>query len=107
MGEHVAALARRPDGLLGALTRDRHPGLTDSVLDALANSADPEQAARYLRAFFGKFLAPAAYVNALGDDPRALQALDHRLRRQRVRRRCRLQPSGVGRRDLVRRRRRE
>jgi len=75
MGEHVAALARRPDGLLGALTRDRHPGLTDSVLDALSNSADPEQAARYLRAFFGKFLAPAAYVNALGEDPRALQRL--------------------------------
>jgi len=75
MGEHVAALARRPDGLLGALTRDRHPGLTDSVLDALASSADPEQAARYLRAFFGRFLAPAAYVNALGDDPRALKRL--------------------------------
>ncbi|MEI9954691.1 MAG: bifunctional [glutamate--ammonia ligase]-adenylyl-L-tyrosine phosphorylase/[glutamate--ammonia-ligase] adenylyltransferase [Pseudomonadota bacterium] len=75
MGEHVAALARRPDGLLGALTRDRHPALTDSVLDALGNSADPEQAARYLRSFFGKFLAPAAYVNALGDDPRALQRL--------------------------------
>jgi len=75
MGEHVTALARRPDGLLGALTRDRHPGLTDSVLDALASSADPEQAARYLRSFFGKFLAPAAYVNALGEDRRALQRL--------------------------------
>ena len=75
MGEHITALARRPDGLLGALTRDRHPALTDRVLDALANSADPEQAGRYLRAFFGRFLAPAAYVNALGDDPRALQRL--------------------------------
>jgi len=75
MGEHVAALARRPDGLLGALTRDRLPGLADSVLDALATSADPEQAARYLRSFFGKFLAPAAYVNALGADIRALQRL--------------------------------
>jgi len=75
MGEHVAALARRPDGLLGALTRDRLPGLASSVLDALSNSADPEQAARYLRSFFGKFLAPAAYVNALGADLRALQRL--------------------------------
>jgi len=75
MGEHIAALARRPDGLLGALTRDRLPELADSVLVALSNSADPEQAARYLRAFFGKFLAPAAYVNALGADPRALQRL--------------------------------
>jgi [glutamine synthetase] adenylyltransferase / [glutamine synthetase]-adenylyl-L-tyrosine phosphorylase len=75
IGEHIAALARRPDGLLGALTRDRHPELAARVLDALSNSADPEQAARYLRAFFGRFLAPAAYVNALGDDPRALQRL--------------------------------
>lgn len=75
MGEHVTALARRPDGLLGALTRDRLPGLTNSVLAALSNSADPEQAARYLRSFFGKFLAPAAYVNALGADLRALQRL--------------------------------
>jgi glutamate-ammonia-ligase adenylyltransferase len=75
MGEHIAVLARRPDGLLGALTRDRHPGLAEGVLDALASCADPEQAARYLRAYLGRFLAPAAYVNALGDDRRALQRL--------------------------------
>ncbi len=75
MGEHIAALARRPDGLLGSLTRERHPDLTTGVLDAVASSADPEQAARYLRAFFGRFLAPAAYVNALGEDRRALQRL--------------------------------
>jgi len=75
MGEHIAALARRPDGLLGALTRERHPQLMQGVLDALSSSADPEQAARYLRAFFARFLAPAAYVNALGEDPRALQRL--------------------------------
>lgn len=75
MGEHIVALARRPDGLLGALTRERHPDLTGGVIDALGSSADPEQAARYLRAFFGRFLAPGAYVNALGDDARALQRL--------------------------------
>ena len=75
MGEHISALSRRPDGLLGALTRERHPDLTDGVLEALASSADPEQAARYLRVFFAKFLAPAAYVNALGEDRRALQRL--------------------------------
>jgi glutamate-ammonia-ligase adenylyltransferase len=75
MGEHIAALARRPDGLLGVLTRERRPELTAGVIEALGSSADPEQAARYLRAFFGKFLAPGAYVNALGDDPRALQRL--------------------------------
>jgi glutamate-ammonia-ligase adenylyltransferase len=75
MGEHIAALARRPDGLLGVVTRERRPELTAGVIEALGSSADPEQAARYLRAFFGKFLAPGAYVNALGDDPRALQRL--------------------------------
>jgi [glutamine synthetase] adenylyltransferase / [glutamine synthetase]-adenylyl-L-tyrosine phosphorylase len=75
MGEHIAALGRRPDGLLGALTRERHPLLMDRVLTALASSADPEQAARYLRAYFARFLAPTAYVNALGEDPRALQRL--------------------------------
>ncbi len=75
MGEHIAALAQRPDGLLGALTRERHPRLMEGVLDALASSADPEQAARYLRFYFARFLAPAAYVNALGDDPRALRRL--------------------------------
>jgi glutamate-ammonia-ligase adenylyltransferase len=75
IGEHIAALARRPDGLLGVLTRERRPELTAGLIDALGGSADPEQAARYLRAFFGRFLAPGAYVNALGDDPRALQRL--------------------------------
>ncbi|HTA90941.1 MAG TPA: bifunctional [glutamate--ammonia ligase]-adenylyl-L-tyrosine phosphorylase/[glutamate--ammonia-ligase] adenylyltransferase [Polyangiaceae bacterium] len=75
MGEHIAALAQRPDGLLGVLTRERRPELTTGVIDALGSSADPEQAARYLRAFFGRFLAPDAYVNALADDPRALQRL--------------------------------
>jgi glutamate-ammonia-ligase adenylyltransferase len=75
MGEHIEALARRPDGLLGVLTRERRPELTAGVIEALGSCADPEQAARYLRAFFGKFLAPGAYVNALGDDPRALQRL--------------------------------
>ena len=75
MGEHIAALARRPDGLLGVLTRERRPELIAGVIAALGSSADPEQAARYLRAFFSKFFAPGAYVNALGDDPRALQRL--------------------------------
>jgi glutamate-ammonia-ligase adenylyltransferase len=75
MGEHIAALARRPDGLLGVLTRERRPELTTGVIEALGSCADPEQAARYLRAFFARFLAPGAYVNALADDPRALQRL--------------------------------
>lgn len=75
VGEHLVALARRPSDLLGAITRERHPELGDAVLDAVAASPDPEQAARYLRSLFGRFLSPSPYVTALGDDFRALHRL--------------------------------
>jgi [glutamine synthetase] adenylyltransferase / [glutamine synthetase]-adenylyl-L-tyrosine phosphorylase len=75
LGEHLLALARRPDALLGALTRERHPELADTVLDAIAASPDPEQSARYLRAFFGRFWAPTPYVSALAGDPPVLHRL--------------------------------
>jgi [glutamine synthetase] adenylyltransferase / [glutamine synthetase]-adenylyl-L-tyrosine phosphorylase len=75
LGEHLLALARRPDGLLGALTRERHPELADAVIDAIAASPDPEQSARYLRAFFGRFFSPAPYVAALSDEPPVLHRL--------------------------------
>jgi len=75
IGEHLAALARRPDGLLGELTRERRPGFAEAVLEAVAESPDPEQAARYLRAFFGRFADASAYVGALADDPHALSRL--------------------------------
>ena len=75
IGEHLSALARRPDGLLGELTRERRPGFSEAVLEALAESPDPEQAARYLRAFFGRFADASAYVGALADDPHALSRL--------------------------------
>jgi glutamate-ammonia-ligase adenylyltransferase len=70
--EHLAALGRRPDGLLGALTRERRPELADRVLDAVADSPDPEQAAAALRTFFARLSSPAPYVAALADEPRAL-----------------------------------
>src|SRR6185436_8093333 len=69
--EHLVALARRPDGPLGSLTRERHGNVADLVLDALLDSAVPTQAAHYLRAFFGRFVSPAPYVAALAEDPRA------------------------------------
>jgi glutamate-ammonia-ligase adenylyltransferase len=75
VGEHLAALARRPDGLLGELTRERRPGFAESVIDAIAETPDPEMAARYLRGFFGRFADPSAYVGALADDPHALLRL--------------------------------
>ena len=40
MGEHIAALARRPDGLLGVLTRERRPELAAGVIDALGPTAE-------------------------------------------------------------------
>jgi [glutamine synthetase] adenylyltransferase / [glutamine synthetase]-adenylyl-L-tyrosine phosphorylase len=73
--DHLRALARRPDGLLGALTQEQHPGLADRVLAALLECPDPEQAARYLRSIFSRLSAPGAYLAALADDPRALSRL--------------------------------
>jgi [glutamine synthetase] adenylyltransferase / [glutamine synthetase]-adenylyl-L-tyrosine phosphorylase len=73
--DHLRALARRPDGLLGAMTQEQHPDLADRVLAALLECPDPEQAARYLRSVFQRISAPGAYVSALADDPRALSRL--------------------------------
>ncbi|MBM4363965.1 MAG: bifunctional [glutamate--ammonia ligase]-adenylyl-L-tyrosine phosphorylase/[glutamate--ammonia-ligase] adenylyltransferase, partial [Deltaproteobacteria bacterium] len=73
--EHLRALARRPDSLLGSLTRERHPVLADRVLDALCASADPEAAARYLRSFLARVSSTGSYVAALAEDARAAKRL--------------------------------
>ncbi|HVJ19412.1 MAG TPA: bifunctional [glutamate--ammonia ligase]-adenylyl-L-tyrosine phosphorylase/[glutamate--ammonia-ligase] adenylyltransferase, partial [Polyangiaceae bacterium] len=75
IAEHLAALARRPDGLLGSMTRERYPSLAERLLDALATTPDPDQAARFLRSFFGRFISPAPYVAALAEDALALRRL--------------------------------
>jgi glutamate-ammonia-ligase adenylyltransferase len=75
VGEHLRALARRPDGLLGELTRERYPGLVVAVLDELKASSDPEHAAEGLRAFFGRFLSPEPYVAALASQRLGLRRL--------------------------------
>ncbi|MCK6534180.1 MAG: bifunctional [glutamate--ammonia ligase]-adenylyl-L-tyrosine phosphorylase/[glutamate--ammonia-ligase] adenylyltransferase [Polyangiaceae bacterium] len=75
VAEHLRALARRPDGLFGSHTREHHPNLADQVLDAIAESPDPEQAARSLRSLLGRFTHPGAYVTLLADEPRALARL--------------------------------
>lgn len=75
VGEHLVALATRPDGLLGELTRERHPELADTVLDAVVGAPDPVLAARTLRAFFARFVSPAAYVAALAADPIAARRM--------------------------------
>ena len=73
--EHLQALARRPDGLLGEATRERFPGFAEQVLDALEDSAHPGQAAHFLRGFFQRLFAPSAYVAGLAANEHALRRL--------------------------------
>jgi glutamate-ammonia-ligase adenylyltransferase len=73
--DHLRALARRADGLLGALTQEQYPDLADRVLGGLLECPDPEQAARYLRSVFSRLSAPRAYVAALANDQQALARL--------------------------------
>ncbi len=75
LAEHLAALMRRPDGLLGGATRERYPDLADQLIDALIESPDPDQAGRYLRSFFQRFTSPAAYIATLAGDPSVLHRL--------------------------------
>ncbi|MEB2314082.1 MAG: bifunctional [glutamate--ammonia ligase]-adenylyl-L-tyrosine phosphorylase/[glutamate--ammonia-ligase] adenylyltransferase [Sorangiineae bacterium] len=75
VGLHLGAMMQRPDGLLGELTRERHPEFADQLIDALVASPDPEQAALYLRSFFHRFISPAPYITALAEDQRAMRRL--------------------------------
>lgn len=75
LARHLLALARRPDFPLGALTRDRHPAFAATLLAALADAADPEQAARLLAAFFSKLSTPSVYAKALAEDTQVLRRL--------------------------------
>jgi glutamate-ammonia-ligase adenylyltransferase len=72
---HLLALARLPDRPLGARTRDHYKDFAARLIDALADAADPEQAARLLAAFFTRLAAPGVYVRALVDAPRLVRAL--------------------------------
>jgi glutamate-ammonia-ligase adenylyltransferase len=71
----IEQMARRPDDLLGSITRERFPDLGPGFLDAMVDAADPEQAARYFRTWLGRLGAPGVYVRPLGEDPRALRRL--------------------------------
>lgn len=75
LARHLLALARRPDFPLGASTRDRHPVLAATLLDALAGAADPEQAARLLAAFFARLATPSVYARAMAEDTHVLRRL--------------------------------
>jgi len=67
----VRQLARRPDDLLGSITRERLPELCTTFLESLVDAADPEQAARYVRTWLGRLGAPGVYVKLLGEDLQA------------------------------------
>ncbi|MDX2051441.1 MAG: bifunctional [glutamate--ammonia ligase]-adenylyl-L-tyrosine phosphorylase/[glutamate--ammonia-ligase] adenylyltransferase [Polyangiaceae bacterium] len=75
VADHLTALARRPDGLLGQLTRERLLDVPDQVLDALVQCANPPQAAVLLRAFFARFQSPLSYLLSLRRDPLSLRRL--------------------------------
>ncbi len=72
---HLLTLARRPDAPLGTATRDKEPAFVRALLQALADAADPEQAARLLASFFAHLAAPGPYLRALADDPHLMRAL--------------------------------
>jgi glutamate-ammonia-ligase adenylyltransferase len=72
---HLGALAKRADSPLGSATRDRDPSFAARLMDALADAADPEQAARLLAAFFARLETPGTYVRALVDEPRLVRAV--------------------------------
>jgi [glutamine synthetase] adenylyltransferase / [glutamine synthetase]-adenylyl-L-tyrosine phosphorylase len=75
LARHLLGLARRPDFPLGASTRDRHPQLAVTLLEALADAADPEQAARLLASFFSRLPTPSVYARAMAEDMHVLRRL--------------------------------
>jgi glutamate-ammonia-ligase adenylyltransferase len=72
---HLLVLSRRPDDPLGSATRERHPDLARVIVDALADAADPEQAARLLASFFSRLATPGVYVRPFADEPRTARSL--------------------------------
>jgi glutamate-ammonia-ligase adenylyltransferase len=68
-------LSRHPDALLGARSRESFPSLGETIIEAVLDAADPEQAARYLRVFFARVRHLGVYTKLLGDDPRAVRRL--------------------------------
>jgi glutamate-ammonia-ligase adenylyltransferase len=71
----IRQLARRPDDLLGSMSRERFPELCRTFFDSLIDAADPEQAARYMRSWLSRLGSPGVYVRPLGEDVRALRRL--------------------------------
>ncbi|AGP34990.1 bifunctional [glutamate--ammonia ligase]-adenylyl-L-tyrosine phosphorylase/[glutamate--ammonia-ligase] adenylyltransferase [Sorangium cellulosum] len=75
VADDLFELSRQPDGLLGARSREASSSLAETLLAAVIDAADPEQAARFLRLCFSRIRHSAVYARMLGDDPRALRRL--------------------------------
>ena len=76
LGRDLYEMARHdPDSPLGARTRERWRHMADTLLDALADAADPAQAARYLRGFVSRAWPLAVYTRILADDPAGVSRL--------------------------------
>jgi glutamate-ammonia-ligase adenylyltransferase len=72
---HLLVLARRPDDPLGSGTRERYPRFARFVVEALADAADPEQAARLLAVFFARMATPGVYIRPFAEEPRTVRSL--------------------------------
>lgn len=79
VAQHLEALASNPWGLLGSLTHDRYPSLSDIVMDSVVNSPDPAVCARYLRSFFQRFADQGPYVKPLASDHRLMRRFSNLL----------------------------
>ena len=77
LARHLIVLARRPHMPLGSQTRDRYPGFATLLLSALFDAADPEQAARLMGTFIGRFAIADGYVKALAEEPAAIRRIVH------------------------------
>jgi glutamate-ammonia-ligase adenylyltransferase len=75
LARHMLELARRPDSVLGAATREKSPELAANLVGALTGAADPEQASRFMARFFARLSTPSVYARALSEEPWALRRL--------------------------------
>ncbi len=75
LARHLFELGRQPSTPLGAQGREQHRPLLEATLDAVADAADPEQAAAFLRGFFGRTRHPGITTRLMADDPRAIRRL--------------------------------
>jgi glutamate-ammonia-ligase adenylyltransferase len=75
LARHLLALGRRADFPLGTNTRDKYPVLAATLLEALSDAADPDQAARLLGSFFARLTTPSIYARAMAEDLHVLRRL--------------------------------